>query len=96
MSGFMLKTTLTLISCSVGLLVSAHPHCHYDLREVDVGGDLVFCSMGFAPEGICCTELEEEALEDRYNEAVDLTSECADYYKQVSTDKKLLLLYLTY
>ena len=87
MSGLMLRTTLTLISCSVGLLVSAHPHCHNDLRGVDAGADLVFCSNDYAPEGICCTEQEEGALEDRFNEAVGLTAECADYYKQVSTDK---------
>ena len=71
--------------------MSAHPHCHYDLREVDVGGDLAFCSMDYATKGTCCTEREEEALEDRFNEAVvGLTAQCADYYKEVNTDKKRL------
>ena len=79
----MLRSIIVLLSCGVGHFVHAHPHCHYDQREVDVGRDLTFCSMEYAPEGICCTEAEEAALEATFNAAGDLTAECADYYKQV-------------
>ncbi|CAM9644170.1 unnamed protein product, partial [Ascophyllum nodosum] len=79
----MLRSIIILLSCGVVYLVYAHPHCHYDQREVDVERDLTFCSMDYAPEGICCTEAEETALEETFNAAGDLTTECADYYKQV-------------
>ena len=79
----MLRSIIVLLSCGVGYFVYAHPHCHYDQREVDVGRDLTFCSMEYAPEGICCTEEEETALEATFNAAGALTAECADYYKQV-------------
>ncbi|CAM9726641.1 unnamed protein product, partial [Ascophyllum nodosum] len=39
--------------------------------------------MDYAPEGICCTEAEETALEATFNAVGDLTAECADYYKQI-------------
>ena len=79
----MLRSLIVLLSCGVGYFVYAHPHCHYDQRGVDVERDLTFCSMDYAPEGICCTEAEETALEATFNAVGDLTAECADYYKQV-------------
>ncbi|CAN0428975.1 unnamed protein product [Ascophyllum nodosum] len=79
----MLRSIFVLLSCGVGYFVNAHPHCHYDLREVDSGRDLTFCPMDYAPEGICCTQAEETALEETFNAAGALTAECADYYKQV-------------
>ena len=79
----MLRSIAILLSCGVGCFVYAHPHCHYDQREVDVERDLTFCSMEYAPEGVCCTQEEEAALEATFNAVGDLTAECADYYKQV-------------
>ena len=79
----MLRSIFILLSCGVGYFVYAHPHCHYDQREVDFERDLTFCPMDYAPEGICCTEEEETALEETFNAAGALTVECADYYKQV-------------
>lgn len=79
----MLRSIIVLLSCGVGYFVYAHPHCHYDQREVDVERDLTFCSMDYAPKGVCCTEAEETALEETFNAVGDLTAECADYYKQV-------------
>ena len=78
------EIALILIYCSAAYLAFAHPHCHYDEREVDLTRELTFCSMDYAAEGVCCTELEESALEDTYTAAVGgLTTGCADYYKQV-------------
>ena len=79
----MLRSIFVLLSCGAGYFVYAHPHCHYDQREVDFGRDLTFCSMDYAPEGVCCTEEEETALEETFNAVGDLTTECADNYKQV-------------
>ena len=90
----MLRSIIVLLSWGVGYFVYAHPHCHYDQREVDVGRDLTFCSMEFAPEGICCTQEEETALEATFNAAGDLTAECADYYKQVMCHRQNFISYL--
>ena len=77
---------MLLMSFAAVYTTNAHPHCHYDEREVDTTRELTFCSMDYATEGVCCTELEEAALEETYNAAVaDLSTECADYYKQVRT-----------
>lgn len=81
----MLESIAVLAACSLGYLVVAHPHCHYDERTVDVDGELTYCSMEYAPAGICCTAEEEAVLEVTFNAAGDLTSECADYYKQVGS-----------
>ena len=79
-----MKNLAILVLGSALHLASAHPHCHYDEREVDLEREMTFCSMDYAAEGVCCTELEEAALEETYTAAIgDLTTECADYYKQV-------------
>lgn len=80
----MLRSIVVLIASSASYLVSAHPHCHYDLREVDLEGELTFCPMDYATNGICCTEAEEAELEATFNAAGPLTTECADYYHQVN------------
>ena len=74
-----------LVFCSSGFLAFADdPICHYDLRQVDLERSLTFCPMDYADDGVCCTEREEAALEETFTSAsVDLTTECADYYKQV-------------
>ena len=77
-------TKIILVSISALCLAFAHPHCHYDEREVDLEREMTFCSMDYASEGVCCTELEEAALNATYTAVVNgLTTECADYYKQV-------------
>lgn len=81
----MLKSIAVLIACSVGYLVLAHEHCHFDEREVDPDGVLTYCSMDFVTSGTCCNAEEEAALEATFNAAGSLTAECADYYKQVSS-----------
>ena len=87
----MLRSIIVLLSCGVGCFVHAHPHCHYDQREVDFGRDLTFCSMEYAPEGICCTEEEETALEETLNALGALSAECADYYKQVLCHRQTVI-----
>ena len=80
----MLRSIVILISCSAGYFVDAHPHCYYDLREVDLDRELAFCSMDYATEGVCCTEAEEASLADTYYRVdLYLSTECADYLKQV-------------
>lgn len=79
----MSRKIAVLIACSVVYVVMAHPHCHYDLRAVDLDGQLTYCSMEYAPVGTCCTTEEETALEATFNAAGNLTSECANYYQQV-------------
>ncbi|CAN0432934.1 unnamed protein product [Ascophyllum nodosum] len=77
-------TKIILVSISALCLAFAHPHCHYDEREVDLEREMTFCSMDYASEGVCCTELEEAALNATYTAVVNgLTTECADYYKQL-------------
>ena len=79
----MVRKIAILLAFDAGYLARAHPHCYYGQREVDTVRDLTFCSMDYAAAGVCCTELEEEALEKTFNAVGDLTSECSDYYKQV-------------
>lgn len=81
----MSRAFVVLIACSLGYVVIAHPHCHYDLRAVDPDGQLTFCSMDYAPAGTCCTAGEEAALESTLKAAGSLTAECADYYQQVKS-----------
>jgi len=79
----MLRSIVVLIACSTSYLVLAHTHCHYDERAVDPDGLLSFCPMDYALYGTCCDAEEEALLEATFNEAGDLTDECADYYQQV-------------
>ena len=75
---------ITTISCSAVYLAFAHPHCHYDERQVDLEREMTFCSMDYADKGVCCTQSEEAVLEETYTAAIDgLTRKCAAYYKQV-------------
>lgn len=78
----MLRGIVILIAGSVGYVVVAHPHCHYDERDVDPDGKLVYCSIDYAPAGTCCTAEEEADLKATFDAAGSLTTECADYYKQ--------------
>lgn len=73
-----------VISCSAIHTAFGHPHCHYDQREVDLERELTFCPMDYADVGVCCTAEEEAALEVTFTAASNLTTECADYYQQVS------------
>lgn len=84
----MLRGIIILIAGSVGYVVVAHPHCHYDQRAVDPDGKLAFCSIDHAPAGTCCTAGEEADLETTFNAAGSLTTECADYYQQVGIPRR--------
>ena len=43
--------------------------------------------MDYADAGVCCTALEEAALAETFTAAaVNITTECADYYQQVCYD----------
>lgn len=84
----LLRDIAILIAISTAYhTATAHPHCHYDEREVDFDRSLTYCSMDYATDGVCCTELEEVALEETFNAVGNLTTECADYYKQVGSMK---------
>ena len=74
---------ILIASSSAVFTAHSHQHCHYDQREVDLTSVLTYCSMDYAADGVCCTTEEEAALEATFNAAGDLTTECADYYKQV-------------
>ena len=79
------KYVAILIASSCAVFTAfGHPHCHYDQRQVDLTSTLTYCSMDYAADGVCCTAEEEAALEATFNAAGDLTTECADYYKQAS------------
>jgi len=80
----MLRNIIILALCGLGYYACAHPHCHFNQREVNLERELTFCSMDYAEAGVCCTEEEEATLEATLMSAVgDLTTECADYYQQV-------------
>ena len=61
--------------------VAAHPLCYVDSRPTDLDEVLTFCP---APQaGACCTDVEEAAVEARFDAAGPLTGDCEDLYKQV-------------
>ena len=61
--------------------VAAHPLCYVDSRPTDVNEELTFCPEPQA--GACCTDIEEAAVEARFDAAGPLTGDCEDLYKQV-------------
>lgn len=61
--------------------VYAHPLCYVDSKPTDFDEVLTFCPE--AQSGACCTDLEEAAVEARFDAAGPLTGDCEDLYKQV-------------
>eukprot|EP00903_Cladosiphon_okamuranus_P010393 g9831.t1 len=59
----------------------AHPLCYVDEKPTDYDEVLTFCPEPQA--GACCTDLEEAAVEARFDAAGPLTGDCEDLYKQV-------------
>lgn len=70
--------TFFVLALGVGY-AAAHPHCIN--KATDSDQELTFCPA--ATDGACCNDLEEAVVEERFKGADTLTSECADYYKQV-------------
>eukprot|EP00903_Cladosiphon_okamuranus_P008203 g7898.t1 len=60
--------------------VGGHPICTDDTPPV-VDQVLEFCPAQQA--GVCCTDLDEDALEIIFQDAGTISDECAGYYKQV-------------
>ena len=52
-----LKKHIAILIAPSSMVFTAfgHPHCHYDLREVDLTSELTYCSMDYAADGVCCT-----------------------------------------
>lgn len=83
------RAALSLLAAAIAtpLLVRAHPICHYGARNpvLDYVLEGSFCEYLHAePDGFCCDEAEELAAKTRYGTA-ELSDDCADYHKQVST-----------
>lgn len=60
---------------------AGHPICFVDTRPPDLEQKLNFCPP--PQDGACCTDIEEAAVEARFDAVGPLTGECEDLYKQV-------------
>lgn len=67
--------------CLLGRQVLAHPTCFYDSRPPDPDEILEFCPE--SEDGACCNDAEEAAAIAVFQEAGELSDDCAVYYRQV-------------
>lgn len=75
--------TLSLLVCLFIGPATGHPFCYVGDRPTDPTQVLEFCPE--AGQGACCTDLEEAEVEAIFNEAEDLTGDCAEFYKKVGS-----------
>lgn len=68
-----------ILGCGAGW-AAAHPLCYVNDKPTDLNQVLTFCPA--AQDGACCTDLEEAEIKTAFD-ALNLTGDCADIYKQV-------------
>lgn len=76
--------------------VNAHPLCYYDDKPTDPDQELLFCPE--QNDGACCNDVEELAAITEYQRVnpngTALSSECAAFYRQVSSWRSASVLVL--
>lgn len=80
--GLVIMRNFGFLACLVMGRVCAHPLCFFNDRPTDVDRQLEFCPP--AQDGACCTEAEESAIQEKWND-IDFgeNDECAELYKEV-------------
>lgn len=79
----MRSSVRVLLLLLAGWVDYAAGHAHCLTKAVDLEQTLNFCPT--EEDGVCCTEAEDAAVEERFNSVGTLTDDCADFYKQVGS-----------
>lgn len=76
-----MRSLVCVLLLLLGWVDHAAGHAHCKSKAVDLDQTLSFCPT--EEEGVCCTGVEEAAVEERFTSAGTLTDDCANFYKQV-------------